>query len=594
MSKSKLIPIVIVAFVNVTFIFSCSGSDVPDLPPPSSSSHVSSSSVSEDKQSSSSSSHASSSSVNEGKQSSSSFTPETCIAKEDVPKYCGEVSWDNIKWNTMPDALGGCFYVFNLTSISTNTTYIVNGNVHLAGTKTDFGPKVDGGYYIFLQSGSLSDVNAVLGVKPACETGAYGLVCTTPTALPTGVEGIPITVQRPTPTLACNNGFEPTDENINWPNWTNPAAGEHNIIATANCGPMVLQGSCGTMKIDPVTLTCGTMPNGVEGIAINQRPILTCNNGFNATAPVYNGINWDNPAVGEHSVEVTANCGSVVLQGSCGTMKIDPVTLTCGTVPSNGIEGIAIPANQWPTLACNNGFNATSPVYNGIDWDNPIPGNYDNTIKATANCGQKLGLQANCSGILTIAPVTLTCGTVPPNGIEGIAIPANQRPTLTCNNGSSATSPVYNGINWDNPALGVYEDGSISVTATCGAKFGLQANCSGVLNVSSEPFCDAFPLLDDFCPGIDWADIKWNQAPPSAIGTGCYYVENLTSFYVAYWNQTLFKLNGSTLTTQVHNGNIGSYLKVDGGYYIYFNNTSASNYPAIYVTVGTSKPSCAM
>jgi hypothetical protein len=540
---------------------------------------------------SSSSADFSSSSSADFSSSSSVVLPDACVAKADVPKYCGEISWDNIKWNTRPDALGGCFYVFDLASISTSATYIVNGNVYQAGTRTDFGPKADGGYYIYVQPGSLSGVSATLGVKPACETGAYGLVCAVST-LPTGVEGIPITTQRPTPTLACNNGFEPSNENVDWPSWTSPAAGEHDIIATATCGSMVLQGSCGTMKIDPIMLACGTMPSGgVEGIPINQRPTLTCNNGFSATAPSYVGIDWTNPAAGEHSVTATANCGSAILQGNCGTINIDPVALTCGTVPSSGVEGVAIPANQRPTLACNNGFSATTSSYIGIDWDNPAPGSYDN-IKAMANCGQRLGLQADCPGTLAVAPVTLTCGTVPSSGIEGIAIPESQRPTLTCNNNASATIPVFTGINWDNPALGIYEDGDISVTATCGTKPGLQANCPGVLDVSNEPFCEAFSLLDSFCPGVPWSDIKWNQSPVTD-AVGCYYVVDITRLFVNDWNQTLFRLNGATLTTEVHTGNIASRPKVDGGYYIYFNHTNLHDMAIINVTPGT-KPSCTM
>jgi hypothetical protein len=57
------------------------------------------------------------------------------------------------------------------------------------------------------------------------------------------------------------------------------------------------------------------------------------------------------------------------------------------------------------------------------------------------------------------------------------------------------------------------------------------------------------------------------------------------------WNQTLFKINGQTITTQVNNNHVGNFTKVDNGYYIYYDNSSQYNSASIGMTSG--KPACA-
>jgi hypothetical protein len=103
--------------------------------------------------------------------------------------------------------------------------------------------------------------------------------------------------------------------------------------------------------------------------------------------------------------------------------------------------------------------------------------------------------------------------------------------------------------------------------------------------------CEAKSLLSSYCPpGTTWSTMKWNQTP-SGVTSGCYYATSISMFFVNNFNQTLFKINGVKVTNQVNSNNIGNYTKTDGGYYIYYDNTSSSNSPNISITNG--KPICA-
>jgi len=155
-------------------------------------------------------------------------------------------------------------------------------------------------------------------------------------------------------------------------------------------------------------------------------------------------------------------------------LTVDEVTLTCDNVPAFEFEGFAITP---PALTCSHGTLGTPAWTNAPDWSNPAPDTYSN-ISATATCGLATKT-ADCSGILAVDEVTLTCGSVPTDGISGIAITP---PTLTCSHGASGT-PAWsvNAPNWSSPAHGTYSN--ISVTANCGLAI-KTVDCSGSLIVS--------------------------------------------------------------------------------------------------------------
>jgi uncharacterized protein (TIGR02145 family) len=138
----------------------------------------------------------------------------------------------------------------------------------------------------------------------------------------TGYEGIEIK-----PVLACSDGSVPFDTVFSGylPNWSNPDVGSYAVLAEANCGhgtlPTVF---CGTLAVNPVTLTCGSVPDsGYEGIEINP-PVLTCSYGTRGAPTWKNVPDWYNPAIGTYSnISVTATCGSVTREANCsGSLSV--------------------------------------------------------------------------------------------------------------------------------------------------------------------------------------------------------------------------------------------------------------------------------
>jgi uncharacterized protein (TIGR02145 family) len=329
------------------------------------------------------------------------------------------------------------------------------------------------------------------------------------------------------PTLTCNNGKTATD--IAWsassPDWNNPATGTYsNINATATCGTSSgLTASCsGTLTVQPVISCNMASTTGFEGAAINQ-PVLACKNGSVPSGIVFSGSvpNWDNPAAGDYEVFAAADCGLGISPAvSCGTLAVNPATLTCGSVPTSGLSDVAITP---PVLTCNNGETATDIAWssNAPNWSSPVSGTYSG-ISVTATCGTATKT-ADCSGSLTVSPATLTCGSVPVNGFSGFAI---TQPILACNNGKTATDVAWSASapNWSSLETGAYSD--ISVTATCGTSSSLMASCSGTLAVQPMISCSMTSTAGFEGAAINQPELACNNGsvPSSIVFSG--YVPN--------------------------------------------------------------------
>jgi len=204
--------------------------------------------------------------------------------------------------------------------------------------------------------------------------------------------------------LTCGNGEKAT--NIRWLgvpllNWNNPKDGTYsNISVMANCGMATnLMASCpGTLTVYPM-VSCSIGTTGYEGIAI--KPVLACSDGSEPFDTVFSGYlpDWDNPAVGSYGVLAEASCGHGTLpKVFCGTLTVNPITLTCGRVPASGYEGIEI---NPPALICNHGTRGAPIWKNAPDWYNPAIGTYSN-ISVTATCGS-VTREANCDGSLSVS-----------------------------------------------------------------------------------------------------------------------------------------------------------------------------------------------
>ena len=205
------------------------------------------------------------------------------------------------------------------------------------------------------------------------------------------------------PDLTCGNGENATS--IRWlgsptVNWNNPKDGTYSgIRVMANCGMATnLIASCpGVLTVYP-TVSCSIGSTGYEGIAI--KPVLACSDGSEPSDTVFSGYlpDWENPAVGSYGVLAEANCGHGVLPTVfCGTLTVNPIVLTCGSVPASGYGGIEI---NPPTLTCNHGNRYATTWTNAPDWSNPAIDTYSN-ISVTATCGSVTRV-ANCSGSLNV------------------------------------------------------------------------------------------------------------------------------------------------------------------------------------------------
>ncbi len=347
-------------------------------------------------------------------------------------------------------------------------------NTIILGSQPNWSNPVPGYYEMF------AIANCGEGFKTAnCGTLTVDEVTLVCSGVPTsGSEGVAITTQ---PTITCSNSS--SRGNITWsdaPTWSNPEPGTYNSIkATATCGgsaPKTV--TCGsTLLVVPATIECAMAKTGSEGTAIAQ-PTVTCKDNSTPTGINFtNAPNWSSPLSGTYPVLVTANCSSGASpQASCGTLTVDEVTLTCGSLPASHHQGIALPE---PTVTCSNGSTRGNITWsNAPAWSNPQPGTFNN-IKATATCGSSAAKIANCSAV-TVNAATLTCGNVPATGYTTIEI---AQPTVTCSNGQTASNVRWDEApNWVDPNVaGTYN--SVKVRANCGLTNDLNANCNGSLTV---------------------------------------------------------------------------------------------------------------
>jgi len=139
-----------------------------------------------------------------------------------------------------------------------------------------------------------------------------------------GSEGTAITL----PVLTCKDGSVPSNIVFSGslPNWDNPASGNYEVFAEANCGFGTLPAiSCGTLMINEVTLTCNDVPTfGYENIGISP-PSLTCSHGILGAPTWENAPNWSNPVPGTYSdISVIATCGLATKRANCsGTLNVN-------------------------------------------------------------------------------------------------------------------------------------------------------------------------------------------------------------------------------------------------------------------------------
>jgi len=304
----------------------------------------------------------------------------------------------------------------------------------------------------------------------------------------------------------------------------------------------------------------GTSIFNASGVTVN------CNsNGTITSATINNytgvGSNPSNLTAGTYSnIGVTATCGGTQVTGSCtGTLTV--VGLTCTGLVAGGYAkpdaSIIQPNLTQPTLSCSQGtasaINWTrTPTFTGWTIPSSASAGTSYSISATATCDGLSGLTADCG---TVKVAGITCTDLPSNVIPGGTIPV---PTLTCNNGSSASSRSYkNGQSTIslpysvNSGTAVGTKYIIEATATCGTITGLTANC-GTVTVQNLPLCQ---FQQSWCPNVDWANgIQWGQSFRDEQGK-CFF------------------FNGNGNTAPSCNGGSCLIYPGDNGYYVYVSST---------------------
>ena len=387
------------------------------------------------------------------------------------------------------------------------------------------------------------------------------------------------------PTLTCSNTGAPPTSNVSWTSNNGPFSwgssilpGTYsNIMGTANCGDKtgLTSNSCGNLTITSNTaLTCniasGTTVKAGNSISSGTPSIgsitLECSRGELNSVQYFNvGNNPDKLVAGTYnSVMVTAKCGLVDLQAQCdGTLNV--VELTCDKkdlYAKPDATSITI-GSQFSNLTCNTGSTITNlgleykstsdQTY--TNWDKTIPANafvgLQYNIRGKAKCNN-LDLTADC-GTVTVAGIT--CG-LPPTILVNGTIP---QPTLTCNNGVSATNPSYkinsgtSSTTWSSPSTAVPEIYTIEGTANCGTASYLQTisyACPHV-TVSAATGCQYTPSL---CNGMQFSEVK---KPASDYNT--------TNWTLTNWKGDAGALClFATSITQMGNNTANQAIKVNG------------------------------
>ena len=375
----------------------------------------------------------------------------------------------------------------------------------------------------------------------------------------TGIEGTAITA----PSLSCSNGASASS--ITWSpsvNWSNPVPGTYNNIkATADCGPTAtgLQSNvCGTLEVaSSVTLTCTVNGNAEAGTVVdNARRTLTCSNAATASNIAYTNINWNIPVAGTYNnIKVTADCGTAKnLKADCsGTLTI--VGLNCNNLPQYAKPGALGTANR-PTTSCSPSGTASGVTWTrpwGNDWTIPNTGG-PYTVSVAGTCSSLNFTGVNCG---TITQATVTCAPASTTVTRGSTIAT---PTLSCNNGSSATGATWTNApaNWI-ASNTVGTNYNITGTAHCSSNTGdahlrtISFTCPQI-SVVNLPDC---AFQQSWCPKVDWATgIKWGQAFSDTKGA-CFFFNGANN------GNTVPSCNGGSC--YINNG--------DGGYYVYVNNT---------------------
>jgi hypothetical protein len=96
---------------------------------------------------------------------------------------------------------------------------------------------------------------------------------------------------------------------------------------------------------------------------------------------------------------------STARSSSSGTTITPTVTLTCGSVGNNAIYTVGQTISK-PTLTCSNGASASNQIWSDAPiWESAVAGEFG-FIKVKADCGSDGGLNATCSGKITVNAAT--------------------------------------------------------------------------------------------------------------------------------------------------------------------------------------------
>jgi hypothetical protein len=409
--------------------------------------------------------------------------------------------------------------------------------------------------------------------------------------------------------LICSNGVTATNVTYSGINWNNPNPGVYgSIVVTADCADRTdLQANCdGT--ITAVGLTCTNNAPYVkpgESIPIGSQPTLICSDNTAASSVNWTrswGANWqipiNEPAGTQYSISATATCGESPelvsnLPANCGTVTV--AGITCTPVSPTVSKGSTVSA---PTLACNNGANATGISYSGSTppfTASQVVGTQYN-LSGTANCGNATylsGISFSCPAI-TVADLPLCqfqqswCPETDwETGIKWGEYPGSGPArngncyfwdgpnysgcnSCTMNQGDGGYYVYFNSAS-NNDSWNFY--GAKAKPLTCQGPVYVPPSSSSAASSSSSAGGSTCEYNPDWCGGKTIAQVTTGSAANNfGTANGCIFIKSAGNSMNTSQQGTIY-INGEATTGSAIHYNasaINNRAKKDGGYYIWF------------------------
>jgi len=559
-------------------------------------------------------------------------SPTSSSAPNDL---CGGLAFNNVLDNsvTIPTT-GKCLFIGSYLTIqaSTGSTININGR----DNPTEKPLPIDGGYYVYVKSGSINPSNWK-GISPGikngtckladCKIGADAYILAlrasgeSSTSYPNGV----VRIERPA--FTCENGLSADSAKFNVTqggdlDYTNITPIGPNSGVNWNYANQNYRHSYGSPGVGRVArmyrIWCGGSLTPLSFGGGSERKGIVCglfDVYVNPTLPPsylqVSNYNPYYPSPYDPWCKLSSDCyntNATVPRPTfgCKSGSTAGTTEPLFNITSNNNGSTMSVATNWNNNT-NQSFTATATGRAVYMYQITCDGvainfshhSYKDGIRCTTPSGSDaFDVKANCGGSSTT--YTLTCGAVSGTGTAGTAITP---PTVTCTPSTGSPSTVTTGLtwineptSWANPTAGTYS--SISVSAGSGDCAGQSATCSGTLVVNPAPIP---PTLTCTLPKTNVTIGENINAPTLDCGNGTtatgqsFASSNGTINSISNWdngNSTYYTIKPGTGTTTITVSNVKcgttSMLGTTTCGTITVNNPTCNNLPTTAVSGSTT------